>query len=211
MMPSNHLILCRPLLLLPSVFPSIRVFSNESALHIRWPKYWSFCFSIFPIYFTHSINSVYMSIPISQFIPTLLLPWYPCICSLHLSLYFCFANKIIYIIFTGFLRMGKDASVVKNLPAIQKTQETWVRSLGQEDHLEEEVATYMQYSCLKNPMNRGAWRATVQRVGQDWSTEHTPFFQFLLTTTSLGPSSESKMKLLHSSTSKRGWRKDQMR
>ena len=47
-MPSNHLILCRPLLLLPSVFPSIRVFSNESALHIRWPKYWSFSFSISP-------------------------------------------------------------------------------------------------------------------------------------------------------------------
>ena len=45
-MPSNHLILCRPLLLLPSVFPSIRVFSNESALHIKWPKYWSFSFSI---------------------------------------------------------------------------------------------------------------------------------------------------------------------
>ena len=45
-MSSNHLILCRPLLLLPSIFPSIRVFSNESALHIRWPKYWSFSFSI---------------------------------------------------------------------------------------------------------------------------------------------------------------------
>ena len=45
-MPSNHLILCRPLLLLPSIFPSIRVFSNESFLHIRWPKYWSFSFSI---------------------------------------------------------------------------------------------------------------------------------------------------------------------
>ena len=44
-MPSNHLILCRPLLLLPSVFPSIRVFSNESVLHIRWPKYWSFSIS----------------------------------------------------------------------------------------------------------------------------------------------------------------------
>ena len=41
-MPSNHLILCHPLLLLPSIFPSIRVFSNESVLHIRWPKYWSF-------------------------------------------------------------------------------------------------------------------------------------------------------------------------
>ena len=47
-MPSNHLILCRPLLLLPSIFPSIRVFSNESALHIRWPKYWSFSFTITP-------------------------------------------------------------------------------------------------------------------------------------------------------------------
>ena len=47
-MPSNHLILCHPLLLLPSMFPSIRVFSNESALHIRWPKYWSFSFSISP-------------------------------------------------------------------------------------------------------------------------------------------------------------------
>ena len=47
-MPSNHLILCRPLLLLPSIFPSIGVFSNESALHIRWSKYWSFSFSISP-------------------------------------------------------------------------------------------------------------------------------------------------------------------
>ena len=47
-MPSNHLILCPPLLLLPSIFPSTRVFSNESVLRIRWPKYWSFSFSISP-------------------------------------------------------------------------------------------------------------------------------------------------------------------
>ena len=47
-MPSNHLILCHPLLLLPSIFPSIRVFSNESALRIRWPEYWSFSFNISP-------------------------------------------------------------------------------------------------------------------------------------------------------------------
>ena len=47
-MPSNHLILCHPLLLLPSIFPSIRVFSSESVLHIRWPKDWSFSFSICP-------------------------------------------------------------------------------------------------------------------------------------------------------------------
>ena len=48
MMPYNHLNLCCPLLLLPSIFPSIRVFSNESVLHVRWPKYWSFSFSISP-------------------------------------------------------------------------------------------------------------------------------------------------------------------
>ena len=48
MMPSNHLFLCHPLLLPPSIFPSIRIFSNESVLHIRWPKYWSFSFSISP-------------------------------------------------------------------------------------------------------------------------------------------------------------------
>ena len=47
-MPSNHLILCHPLLLPPSIFPSIRVFSNESLLHIRWPKYWIFSFNISP-------------------------------------------------------------------------------------------------------------------------------------------------------------------
>ena len=47
-MPSNHLLLCCPLLLLPSIFPSIKVFSNKSALHIRWPKYWSFSFNISP-------------------------------------------------------------------------------------------------------------------------------------------------------------------
>ena len=48
LMPSSHLILCRPLLLLPPIPPSIRVFSNESTLHMRWPKYWSFSFSIIP-------------------------------------------------------------------------------------------------------------------------------------------------------------------
>ena len=47
-MPSNHLILCHPLLLLPSIFPNIRVFSNESALRIKWPKYWNFSFNVSP-------------------------------------------------------------------------------------------------------------------------------------------------------------------
>ena len=54
-MLSNHLILCHPLLLLPSIFPSIRVFSNQSVLHVRWPKYWSFSFSI-------SLSSEYLGL-----------------------------------------------------------------------------------------------------------------------------------------------------
>ena len=57
MMPFNHLFLCRPLLLLPSIFPRIRVFSNESVLHIRWPKYWSFSFSISPSNEYSGLNS----------------------------------------------------------------------------------------------------------------------------------------------------------
>ena len=60
-MPSSHLILCRPLLLLPPIPPSIRVFSNESTFHMRWPKYWSFCFSIIPL--LDQIRSVAQSCP----------------------------------------------------------------------------------------------------------------------------------------------------
>ena len=59
-MPSNHLILCHPLLLLPSIFPSIRGFSNESVLCIRWPKYWSFSFSISPSNECSGLNSFRM-------------------------------------------------------------------------------------------------------------------------------------------------------
>ena len=62
-MPSNHLTLCCPLLLLPSILPSMRVFSNESVLHIRWPKYWSFSFSISP----SNEYSVLISIKIDWF------------------------------------------------------------------------------------------------------------------------------------------------
>ena len=58
--PCNHLILCRPLLLLPSIFPNIRVFSNESALHSKWPKYWSFSFNISPSNEHPGLNSFRM-------------------------------------------------------------------------------------------------------------------------------------------------------
>ena len=61
------------------------------------------------------------------------------------------------------------AQRVKNPPAIQKTKETWVQSLGQEDPLEKGNGNPLQYSCLQNPMDRGAWWATVQRVAKSWT------------------------------------------
>ena len=66
-MPSSHLILCHPLFLLPPIFPSIRVFSSETVLHISWPKYWSFSFSISPSNEYSGLISFYMSISIAQF------------------------------------------------------------------------------------------------------------------------------------------------
>ena len=65
MMPSNHLILCHPLLLLPSIFLSIRVFSNEPVFHIRWPKYWSFSFSISP-FNEYSFRMDWLDLPAVQ-------------------------------------------------------------------------------------------------------------------------------------------------
>ena len=60
------------------------------------------------------------------------------------------------------------AQQVKNLPVMQETKEMQVQPLGREDPLEEENDTLVQYSCLKNPMNRGAWQATVQYVAKNW-------------------------------------------
>ena len=65
-MPFNHLILCHPLLLLPSIFHSIRVFSNESVLRIRWPKYWSISFSISPSYEYSELISLWLDLPAVQ-------------------------------------------------------------------------------------------------------------------------------------------------
>ena len=68
-MPSNHLILCCPLLLLPSIFPSIRVFSSESVLCIRWPKYWNFGFSISPFSKYSGLSLIWYSLPEIENVP----------------------------------------------------------------------------------------------------------------------------------------------
>ena len=99
-MPSNHLILCCPLLLLPSMFPSIRVFSSESLLPIRWPKYWSFNFSISPSSEYSGLTDLITLQSKSR----------------------VFSNTTV--------QKHQFFSALKNPPTIWEPQETWVRSLG---------------------------------------------------------------------------------
>ena len=135
-MPFSHLILCRPFLLLPPIPPSIRVFSNESTLHMRWPKYWSFSFSSSPSNEYPGLNSFRMDIVIK---PPLL------------------GN-----------RASLVAETVKNSPVVW---ETWVRSLGWKDPLEEGMATHCNILFWRIPMDRGPWWATVHGVAESEMTE----------------------------------------
>ena len=154
----NHLILCHALLLSPSIFPSIRVFSNESFLHIRWPKYWNFRFSISPSNEHPGLTSFRMVYsPHFTFLPlTLSCMWglwpsYVCgiLVSIKLNLIFsCYPVSYHF-------RASLMALLVKNPPAMQ---ETWVQSLGWEDPLEKGKATHS--SIL-------AW---LQRARHDWAT-----------------------------------------
>ena len=160
-MPSNHLILCHPLLLLISIFPSIRVFSNESALRIRWPKYWSFSFNISPtnehpglifrmdwldVIFKklfYIVASVSYWLPITQLVknPPAMQEtsvWFLCWKGLLEKGQANYSNIL------GFLA----AQLVKYLPAVQKT---WVRSLGWEDPLEKGKATHLSILVWKIP------------------------------------------------------------
>jgi len=146
-MPSSHLSLCSPLLLLPPIPPSIRVFSNESTLHMRWPKYWSFSFSIIPskeILGWYLLNTwriykkhIQLTLPEHMIYPEL--TWKPSYSSS--ALFNLHPNKFI--------------SVYWDL-------ETW--------YINQNSLSIIQYSCLENSMDRGAWQAMVHRVAksQTW-------------------------------------------
>ena len=123
-MPSNHLILCLPLLLLPSIFPRIRVFSSELALRIRWPKHWSYSFSISP-------SNEYLGLVSFR------TDWFDLLVYTHTHTH-----------------THTHTYVYMNLPAVQ---ETWVQSLGQEQSPGEGNGYPLQYSCLENFMDTGAW------------------------------------------------------
>ena len=136
-MPSSHLILCRPLLLLPPIPPSIRVFSNESTLRMRWPEYWSFSFSIIPSKEHTGLISFRMDWLLWSLIKTL----------------------NIFISTTLLCSDGKEslrnAGDLDLIPGSEKFPE------GGNGYL-------LQYSCLENPIDRGAWQSTVHGVAKSW-------------------------------------------
>ena len=135
-MPSSHLILCRPLLLLPLVLPSIRVFSNESTLHMRWPKSWSFSFSIIP----------------SKEIP-----------GLKDFCLKCYQQKDNSIKITeGFLSHGRLCLQCKSCRRCGLIPGSGRSPRGRNGNP-------LQYSGQDNPMDRGAWWATVHGVSKNWT------------------------------------------
>ena len=149
-MPSNHLILCRPLLLLPSIFPSIRVFSKESAFHIRWPKYWSFSFNISPSNEHPGLISFRMDwldlLSVQGTLKSLLqhhsskpsILWCSAFFSVQLSHSYMTTGKTIALTTQTFV--GKVMSLLFNMLS------RLIIGEGNDNPL--------QYSCLENPMNR---------------------------------------------------------
>ena len=184
-MPSNHLILCHPLLLLPSMCPSIRVFSNESALHIRWPKYWSI--SIFPSNQYSGLISLGLTglsswlsrvfsrttIRKQQFFSTQLL-YGPALTFIH---DYCKNHCFDYmdlchqsdVFLSDSNRASQVALVVKNLPANAGDIRETCSIPGSERSPGVQNRNPLQYSCLENSMDRGAWQVTVHEA----TTEHT--------------------------------------
>ena len=174
-MPSNHLVLCCPLLLPPSIFPSIRVFFIDSALHVRWPKYWSFSFSISPSNEHSRLISFRLDwldlLAVQGTLKGLLQHYSSKASILHCSAFFIvqlsdpyvtigktialtrqtFVGKVMSLLFNMLSRL-----VITFLPRIQK-------DTGEGN------GNPLQYSCLENPVDRGAWWAAVHRVAQSWT------------------------------------------
>ena len=144
-MPSNHLILCCPLLLPPSIFPSIRVFSNESVLCIRWSKYWSFSFSISPFNEYSGLISFRM-----DWLALLVVQG-------TLKSLLQHRDRLPTPVFVGFPGGTDDKESAYNLGDLDLIPALG-RSLGG-GH-----GDPLQYAYLENPMDRGAWRATVHGV-----------------------------------------------
>ena len=154
-MPSNHLILCHPLLLLSPIPPSIRVFSNESALRIWWPKYWSFSFNISPSNEHPGLICFRMDwldlLAVQGALKSLLqhytskasIPWHSAFFTVQLSHPYMTTGKTIALTRQTFV--GKVMSLLFNMLSRLVTGNL------------EGNGTPLQYSCLENSMDRGAW------------------------------------------------------
>ena len=151
-MPSNHLILCQPLLLLPSIFPSIRVFSSELTLCVRWPKYWSFSFSISP----SNAYSGLISFKIYWFDLLAVQGTFKSLLqhhSLKASILWC---SDFFMGFPGDSEVKVSACNAGDLGSIPGSG----RSPGEGN------GNPLQYSCLENPMDGGAWWAAVHGIAE---------------------------------------------
>ena len=191
-MPSNHLILCHPLLLLPSIFPSIRVFSNEVLLHIRWPKYWNFSFNNSPSNEPPGLISFRMDrldlLTVQGTLKSFLQHHSSKASILRHSVFFIvqlshpymttgktialtrrtFVDKVMSLLFNMLSRLV--AQTVKRLSTMWRTR---ARSLGQEDPLEKEMAIHSSTIAWKIPWTEEPGRLQSvgsQRVRHDWAT-----------------------------------------
>ena len=150
-MPSSHLILCRPLVLLPSVPPSIRVFSNESSLHVRWPKYWRFSFSI-----SHSseysglisFRIDWLDLPVGQGTLKSFLQHHSSKASVLCSAFFIVQLSHPY------MTTGKSTALTRRT-FVGKVMSLLFNMLSR--LVGEGNGTPLQYFCLENPMDGGAW------------------------------------------------------
>ena len=173
-MPSNHLNLCHPLLLLPSIFPNIRVFSNELAFCIRWPKHWSFSFSISPsneysgpIFFRIdwldllAVPGTLKSLPQHHSSKASVL-WHSAFFMVQLSYPYLMTGKTITLTIQTFVGFP-SGSVVKESTC--NAGDTGLIS-GPGRSPGGGHGNPLQYSCLGNLMNKRAWRATINRVAK---------------------------------------------
>ena len=180
-MPSNHLILYFPFIFLPSIFPSIRVFSNESAVHISWPKHWSFSFNISPsnehsglmpfrmdwldllaVQGTLKSPLQHQSLKASIlqrsafFIVQVSHPYMTTGKTKALTRW-TFVGKVCLCFLICYLGWSWASLVAQRLKRLPGMQESWVRSLGSGRSPGEGNGNPLQCSCLENPMEGGGW------------------------------------------------------
>ena len=160
-MPSNHLILCRPLLLPPSIVPSIGVFSNKSILHLRWPKDWSLSFSISP----SNEYSGLISFRIDWLDLLAVVGTLKSLLQHHNSKASIFWHSGFFIVQLShpYMTTGKTIAMTRQI-FVSKVTSLLFNMLSR--LVREGNGNPLQYSCLENPMDGGAWWAAVHGVGK---------------------------------------------